>query len=76
MILKGRLAELLVNIYPNLYSKYDVLENGVRVLYEKLQRDLYGFLTSALLSYLKLATYLNNNGFIINSHHPCLRGKQ
>ena len=35
----------------------------------KLQKALYGLLHSALLFYLKLATYLKNDGFIINAYN-------
>ena len=74
-ILKVRLAELLANINPKLCRKYVVLEKGVMVSYVKLQKALYGLLHSALLFYLKLATYLKNNGFIINPYDPCVANK-
>ena len=75
MILKWILAELLMGIYPNLYSKYVVIEKVVKVLYVKLQKALNGFLCSALLFYLKLVTELINNGFKINIYNPCLENK-
>ena len=75
MILEGRLAEILVSIYPNIYIKYVVLEKGVNVLYVKLPNAIYGLLHSKLLFYLKLATDLKNNGFIINPYDPCVSKK-
>ena len=45
-----------------------MLEKGVKVLYVKLQKDIYGLLRSALLFYLKLVTDLKNNGFVINPY--------
>ena len=65
MVLKCIVAEILVNIDLNLYSKYFVLENGVKVLYVKLQKALYVLLRSTLMFYPKLATDLENNGFVI-----------
>ena len=58
MILKGRLVYLLTNIGPKLYMKYTVLEKGVKLLYVKLKKALYGLLRSALLFYLKLVIEL------------------
>ena len=75
MILKGRLSYLLVNIGPKLYSRYIMLEKLVRVLYMKLQNDLYGLLSNALIFYFKLATDLKNNGFIINIYDLCVANK-
>ena len=40
MILKVGLVEILVNIYPKLYSKYGVLEKVVKVLYMKLLNNI------------------------------------
>ena len=65
---KRRLAKILVNIYTKLYRKCVMLEKGVKVLYVKLQKDIYGLLRSALLFYLKLVTDLKNNGFVINPY--------
>ena len=52
---------LLTNIGPKLYMKYTVLEKGVKLLYVKLKKSLYGLLRSALLFYLKLVIELKNN---------------
>ena len=75
MILKWILAELLVSIDPNLYSKYVLIEKLVKVLYVRLQKALYGFLCSALLFYLKLVTELKNNDFSIKIYNPCVEDK-
>ena len=50
MKLRGRLAELMVLIAPEIYSKYVVIENGVKVLYVRLLNALYGTLKAVLLS--------------------------
>ena len=41
MIFKGIMVELLLNIYPNIYIKNVVLEKGVKVIYVKLQNNIY-----------------------------------
>ena len=61
MIIKGVLAEILVNIYLKLYKKYMFLDKGVKVLYVNLQKSIHRLLRKAILCYLKLATYLKNN---------------
>ncbi len=67
MILKGRLAELMVQVAPNLYRKYiSVNRKGTAVLYIKMQKVIYGLLRSALLFYRKLVTDLEGNGFVLN----------
>jgi len=55
MVLKGRLAELMVQVAPNLYRKYITVDRkGTAILYVKMQKALYGLLRSALLFYNKL----------------------
>ena len=71
MILKVILAVLLVNIYHNLYRKYDVLEKLVKVIYVKLKKYLYELLRIALLFYPKLEADLENDCFIINLYDSC-----
>jgi hypothetical protein len=51
MILKGRLAELMVQVAPNLYRKYiSVDRKGMAILFVKMQKAIYGLLRSVLLS--------------------------
>jgi hypothetical protein len=50
MLLKGRLAELMVQVNPNLYQKYIIYDkNNQTLLYVKLFKAIYGLLKSALL---------------------------
>ena len=50
MVLKGRLAELMVQVAPNLCRKYITVDRkGTAILYVKMQKALYGLLRSALL---------------------------
>ena len=55
MLLKGRLAELMVQVDLKLYRKYaTVSAKGEAMLYVRLSKALYGLLQSALLFYKKL----------------------
>ncbi len=64
MVLKGRLAQLMVQVTPNLYMKYiSVDRRGTAILYIKMQKAIYGLLRSALLFYKKLVADLESIGF-------------
>jgi hypothetical protein len=66
MILKGRLAELMVQVKPNLYRKYisiSVDRKEMAILYIKMQKAIYRLLRSALLFYMKLVANLESIGF-------------
>ena len=75
MQLKGKLAELMVQVDPKLYRKYIVTENGHKVLYVKAQKAVYGLLRSSLLFYLKLKGDLEAMGFKFNPYDPCTANK-
>ncbi len=76
MVLKGRLAELMVQVAPNLYRKnITVNRKGTAILYVKMQNALYGFLKSALLFYRKLVAGLESDGFGLNSYNLYVANK-
>jgi hypothetical protein len=76
MVLKGRLAELMVQVAPNLYRKYiAVNKKGTSIRYVKMQKALYGLLRSALLFYKKLVANLESDGFVLNPYDPCVPNK-
>ena len=73
MILKGRLAKLMVKVAPNLYRKYiSVDAKGSAILYVKMQKAIYGLLRSALLCYNELMADLEGDGSVINPYDPCV----
>jgi hypothetical protein len=82
MVLKGRLAELMVQVAPNLYRKYISIDRkGTAILYVKMLKAMYRLLRSALLFYRKLGKDLEGNGFKLNPYDPCvanmiINGKQ
>jgi hypothetical protein len=76
MILKGKLADLMVQVAPNLYRKYITVDRkGTAILYVKMQKAMYGLLRSALLFYRKLVADLESAGFKINPYDPCVANK-
>ena len=76
IVLKGRLAELMVQIAPNLYRRYITADKkGTAILYIKMQKALYGLLRSALLLYKKLVANLESDGFVLNPYDSCVANK-
>jgi hypothetical protein len=76
MLLRGRLAELMVKTAPNIYRKYITVDsNNQPVLHVKLQKALYGCLQSALMLYLKFVGDIESQGFELNPCDPCVANK-
>ena len=75
MKLRGSLAELLIQVAPELYSQFVVMENKKVVLYVELLKALYGCLRSALLFYRKLLNDLQEQGYTLNPYDPCVVNK-
>jgi hypothetical protein len=77
MILKGRLAELMVQVTPNLYRKYiSVDRKGMAILRVKMQKTTFGILRCALFFYKKLVADLESIGFKLNPYDPCVANKE
>ena len=67
MLLKGKLAEFMVQIDPQMYQKYITTSSkGDPMLYVRLSKALYGLLQSALLFYRKLCTEFEDFVFEVN----------
>jgi len=76
MVLRGKLAELLVKLAPEMYRKYIHLDNrGQTVLYVKVLNALYGMLKAALMFYRKFVTDIKSIGFELNPYDPCMANK-
>ena len=54
IVLRRRLAELIMDVEPSLYRNHVTVENGQKLLYVRLQKEIYGTLKAALLFYKKL----------------------
>ena len=71
MILRVKLAELLVKVDPSMYREYvTTSKKGVSMLYVKLDKALYGMLRASLLFYNKIRRDLDEMGFVINPYDP------
>jgi hypothetical protein len=76
IVFKCRLAELMVQVAPNLYRKYiTVNRKGTAILYVKMQKALYRLLRSALLFYKKLVADLESDVFVLNPYDSCVANK-
>ena len=76
MLLQGKLAELMVQIDPELYRKYVITSpRGEPMLYVRLSKALCGLLKSALLLYRKLRSELEDFGFEVNPYDLCVANK-
>ena len=76
MLLRGRLAEMMVQVDPAMYRKYVTYSpNGQAMLYVRLSKALYGMLRAALLFYKRLRSDLENMGFEVNPYNPCVANK-
>jgi hypothetical protein len=52
MVLKGDLAEMMIQVTPGVYRKYVAADKkGNKILYVKLQKALYGLMRASLLFY-------------------------
>ena len=75
MRMRGRLAEYLEMIAPEIYSPYIMIEKGKKVLYCEAQNAIYGTLKAALLFYKKLRKDLEKMGFEFNRYDPCVANR-
>lgn len=67
----GETVDILCKMNPR-HAKFVVVENGVKVLFVKLIKALYGCVKSALLWYELFSTTLKAMGFELNPHDPCI----
>ena len=73
MLLRGRLAEMMVRIDPPLYRKYVTYLAKVKpMLYVRLSKALYGMLKAALFFCKRLRFDLEEMGFVINPYDLCV----
>ena len=69
------MAELLLNINPNMYQKYLVREGSKTVMYVELNKALYGTLDVALLFWKNLSGHLEEWGYEQNPYDWCVVNK-
>ena len=76
MVLRGLLAEMMVKLAPEVYSKYLFYEKGKAVLYLIVTRAIYGMVESPMLWFQKLSNDLKSQGFEPNPYDPCVVNKK
>jgi hypothetical protein len=76
MKFKGAVLEILVELAPDLYGPYVVLEDGKRVLYLQVLRALYGMLVAALLWYRQFREDLESVSFKFDVYDPCVANRK
>lgn len=72
MKIRGSLFDMLVEIAPEIYASYVVIENGQKVLYVLMLKALYGMLQSSLLYYKKFRKDIEEIGFKVNPYDICV----
>ena len=73
MVLKGELADMMVQIAPETYRRYVTVDKkGKSVLYVRLQKALYGLMRASLLFYRKLRKEFERYGLVVNPYDPCV----
>jgi len=77
MVLRGKLAELMCRVNPELYRPYVTYSaKGIPMLYVHLSKVLYGMLKAALAFYKKLRADLEDMGFEVHPYDPCVANKK
>lgn len=72
MKIRGVLVDILVNMSPDTYKGYVVIENRHQVLYVQVLQAIYGMLQLALLWYNKFRADLEEQCFNFNPYDPCV----
>jgi hypothetical protein len=73
VVLKGELAEMMIQIAPQVHRKYVTVDKkGAKLLYVKLQKALYGLMRASLLFYRKLQKEFEACRLEVNPYNPCV----
>jgi hypothetical protein len=73
MVLKGELAEMMIQIAPQVHRKYVTVDKKrTKLLYMKLQKTQYGVMRASLLYYRKLKKEFEAFGLQVNPYNPCM----
>ena len=68
----GVLVDMLAELECGIYRKHVVFENGDKVIYVIVLREIYGIIVAELLFYNKLGGDLEKIGFGLNPYDPCV----
>ena len=70
--IRGKLAQIFVDIDPEVCGPYFTYENGKAVLYLELLKSLYVMLIAPLIFFQKLMKDIEAIGFKVNSYDTCV----
>ena len=70
MKITGVLVDMLVQLSPEIYGPYIVLEKQQKVIYVQVLKAIYGMLQAALLWYNKFREGLEKEGYEFNALTP------
>ena len=83
MKIQGALIDILCNMSPEIYEPYVIFEknNGQKILYVRILKDLYRMLSASLLYYKKFRKDIESIGFEVNPYdayvaNRIINGKQ
>ena len=71
----GEAVDALLRVNAEKYAKYVVIENGVKVLYLRLNKAMYGTIKAAILWYTMFKDNLEGMGFKLNPYDLCVANK-
>ena len=72
MKIQGDVVEFLLQIAPQTYEDFVVLEKGKKTIYVVVLSAIYGMLEASMLFYQKLKSDLEAIGFKFNPYEPCV----
>ena len=72
MKITGVLVDMLVQLSPEIYGPYVVLEKQWKVIYVQVLKAIYEMLQAALLWYNKFQEGLEKEGYEFNPYDPCV----
>ena len=75
LVLRGLAADLLAEMFPEVYKDYIKVERGQSVLYLECTTAIYGTLKAALLFYKAFKQNMEAKGFEINPYDRCTAKK-
>ena len=67
----GESVDILCKMNPE-HAKFVTIENGVKTLYVKLVKAIYGCVKSTLMWYNLFTSKLQKMGFVLNPYDPCI----
>jgi hypothetical protein len=70
----GVSVDILCEMNPK-YIPFVTIENGVKVLYVRLIKAIFGCVQLALLWYKLFCLHLKKMGFVLNPYDPCIANK-